>query len=154
MENYLYFRTEATIANDDDIATSAMFPASSFLGCYPVSDTSLKLHFKPLFFQNTAATRVVQQSSAFDQTSIMVKQPHDLLTDTVELTINTNKHKEVMEALAIQIVKGPGSSSGFITVADDLSGATEYLNKEITACGTITINVAASGSDSFSSTFA
>jgi len=154
MENYLYFRTEATIANDDDIATSAMFPASSFLGCYPVSDTTLKLHFKPLFFQNTAATRVIQNDTDYVNASIMVKQPHDLLTDTVVLTINTNKHKEVMEALAKEIVKGPGSSTGFITVADDLSGATEYLNKEITACGTITINVAASGSDSYSSTFA
>jgi hypothetical protein len=154
MDNYLYFRTQATLANDDDIAQSAMFPVSSFLGCYPVSDTSLKLHFKPLFFQNTAATRVILPQSSFDQTSIMVNRPHDLLTDTVVLTINTNTHKDVMEALAVEMVKGPGSSTGFITVADDLSGATSYLHRHITACGTITINVAASGSDTYSSTFA
>tara|TARA_R100000742_G_C4250050_1_gene68460 strand:- start:402 stop:866 length:465 start_codon:yes stop_codon:yes gene_type:complete len=153
MDNYLYFRTQATLANDDDIAQSAMFPVSSFLGCYPVSDTTLKLHFKPVFFQNTAATRVIQADTANDQSSIMVKQPHDLLTDTVVLTITANTHKDVMSALALEMIKGPGSSSGFVVVADDLSGATTYLHKDITACATITINVAASGSDSYSSTF-
>jgi len=153
MENYLYFRTQATLADDDDRAQSAMFPVSSFLGCYPVSDTTLKLHFKPVFFQNTAATRVIQADTANDQNSIMVKQPHDLVTDTVVLTINTNTHKDVMEAIAIEMSKGHATSDSFVVVADDLSGATTYLHKDITACATITINVTASGTDSYSSTF-
>ena len=153
MDNYLYFRTQATLANDDDIAQSAMFPVSSFLGCYPVSDTTLKLHFKPMFFQNTAATRVIQSDTASDQNSIMVKQPHDLLTDTIVLTVTANTHKDVMSALANEMIKGPGASTGFVVVADDISSGTTYLHKDITACATISINVTASGSDSFSSTF-
>jgi hypothetical protein len=75
MENYLYFRTQATLANDDDIAQSAMFPVSSFLGCYPISDTTLKLHFKSQFMQGVAATRVIQQDTDLATASIMVEQP-------------------------------------------------------------------------------
>jgi len=149
MENYLYFRTQATLADDDDRTQSAMFPASSFLGCYPMSDTSLKLHFKSIFLQDVAATRVIQQDTDLTSTSIMVKQPHDLVTDHVILTITTNKHREVMNAIA-NAISQPG---GFIAVADDLSGNTEYLHTNITACGSITINITASGEDTYSSSF-
>jgi hypothetical protein len=149
MENYLYFRTQATLADDDDRTQSAMFPASSFLGCYPMSDTSLKLHFKSIFLQDVAATRVIQQDTDLTSTSIMVKQPHDLVTDHVILTITTNKHREVMNAIA-NAISQPG---GFIAVADDLSGNTEYLHTDITACGSITINITASGEDTYSSSF-
>ena len=151
MENYLYFRTQATIANDDDIAQSAMFPASSFMGCYPVSDTSLKLHFKSIFIQNVAATRVIQQDTDLATASIMVKQPHDLRTDHVILTITANKHREVMKAISVAV--NTYEYGGFITVADNKTSFTEYLHANITACGAITINIAAAGEDAFSSTF-
>jgi len=149
MENYLYFRTQATAADDDDIAQSAMFPASSFLGCYPASDSSLKLHFKSVFFQDVSATRVIQNDTDLTSASIMVKQPHDLHTDHVLLTITANKHKKVMKAIVNALTGG----ERFVVVADDLSGATDYLHANITACGSITINVIAAGEDSFSSTF-
>ena len=149
METYLYFRTQATLADDDDIAQSAMFPASSFLGCYPQSDSSLKLHFKSIFLQDVSVTRVIQNDTDITSESIMVKQPHDLHTDHVLLTITANKHKEVMNSIA-NAISQPG---GFIVVADDLSGNTEYLHANITACGSITVNVNAVGEDSFSSTF-
>jgi len=151
MENYLYFRTQATIANDDDIAQSAMFPASSFMGCYPSSDTSLKLHFKSIFLQDVAATRVIQNDTDLTSASIMVKQPHDLHTDHVILTITANKHKEVMKAISVAI--NTYEYGGFVTVADDRTSFTEYLHADITACGAITINIAATGEDAFSSTF-
>tara|TARA_R100000742_G_C4196934_1_gene27237 strand:+ start:42 stop:506 length:465 start_codon:yes stop_codon:yes gene_type:complete len=154
MENYLYFRTQATLADDDDISQSAMFPASSFMGCYPVSDTTLKLHFKSIFLQDVAATRVIQQDTDLTSASIMVKQPHNLVTDHVVLTITTNKHKEVMEALAIAMNGNLSSSSGFTVVADDISTGTLYLHENITACSTITINTTAAGTDSYSSSFA
>tara|TARA_R100000544_G_scaffold16419_1_gene7813 strand:- start:176 stop:637 length:462 start_codon:yes stop_codon:yes gene_type:complete len=152
METYFYFRTQATIADDDDIAQSAMFPVSSFMGCYPTADTTLKVHFKSLIIQNVAATRVIQNDTDLASASIMVKQPHDLLTDHVLLTITANKHREVMEAIANATINR-NSSRPFVVVADDLSTATEYLHANITACGAITINTAAAGSDSFSSTF-
>ena len=63
MENYLYFRLQTTIGDDDDKSQSAMFPASSFMGCYPSGDTSLKVHFKSIFLQDVAATRVIQQDT-------------------------------------------------------------------------------------------
>jgi len=150
MEAYLYFRTQATIADDDDIAQSVMFSASSFMGCYPISDTSLKLHFKSIFIQNVAATRVIQNDTDLTSASIMVKQPHDLHTDHVILTITANKHKEVMQAIVNTMSK---PQAGFINIADDVSGAPSYLHPNITACGAITINIAATGEDTFSSTF-
>jgi len=153
MENYLYFRTQATLADDDDIAQSAMFPVSSFLGCYPLGDTTLKLHFKPVKVQQVFTTRVLQQDTDLTSASIMVKQPYDLLTDSVVLTITANTHKTVMEALVIEMRK-EANSTGFIVVADDISSGTTYLHTDITACGVITIQVAGAGEDSYSSTFA
>ena len=47
MEKYLYFRTQATIGDDDDAAQSACFPLSSFVGMHPTADDTLALHFKP-----------------------------------------------------------------------------------------------------------
>jgi len=153
IKNYLYFRTQATIADDDDIAQSAMFPTESFMGCYPASDTSLKLHFKSLILQNVAATRVIQNDTDFTSASIMVKQPHDLLTDHVSLTITANKHKEVMEALSRAMNRNYSDGGGFVTVADDNTGLTSYISSFITSCGSISINIAAAGEDTFSSTF-
>ena len=149
METYLYFRTQATIANDDDIAQSAMFSASNFRGCYPTSDTALKIHFKSVFLDSAATNRVIQGDTDATATSIMVQHDHDVRTDTVILNVTANKHKEVMQAIANSIAQ----AKGFITVADDVSGAPSYLHTNITSCGAITINIAAAGEDTFSSTF-
>ena len=43
---FLYFRTEATDANDDATGDSALFPASSLMGMQPTADSSLTLYFK------------------------------------------------------------------------------------------------------------
>ena len=45
MEKYLYFRTQATLADDDDSAQSACWPLSSLVGMHPTSDTALTLFF-------------------------------------------------------------------------------------------------------------
>ena len=151
MENYLYFRTQATIADDDDIAQSAMFAVSNFRGCYPVSDTTLKLHFRSVFLDSAATSRVIQNDTDLAVASIMVQHDHDIRTDTVILNVTANKHKEVMQALANTMTQ---SQAGFINVADDVSGAPSYLHANITSCGSITINTAAQGEDTYSSTFA
>tara|TARA_B110000211_G_C13553320_1_gene324556 strand:+ start:20 stop:475 length:456 start_codon:yes stop_codon:yes gene_type:complete len=150
MEAYLYFRTQATLADDDDIAQSAMFSASDFRGCYPISDTALKLHFKSVFLDSAATSRVIQEDNDHNATAVMVHRNHDIRTDTVILNVTANKHKEVMQALANTMTQ---SQAGFINVADDVSGAPSYLHANITSCGAITINVAAAGEDTFSSTF-
>ena len=47
-QKYLYFRTEATDANDDATGDSALFPALSLMGMQPTSDTALTLYFKSM----------------------------------------------------------------------------------------------------------
>jgi len=150
MEAYLYFRTQATLADDDDIAQSAMFSASNFRGCYPTSDTALKLHFKSVFLDSAATSRVIQGDTDATATSIMVQHDHDIRTDTVILNVTANKHKEVMTAIANTMAK---TQAGFINIADDVSSSPTYLHANITSCGAITINTAAVGEDTFSSTF-
>ena len=47
MEKYLYFRTTATLADDDDTAQSLVVKASDFRGGQPTSDTAVTLYFLP-----------------------------------------------------------------------------------------------------------
>tara|TARA_R100000149_G_C5755890_1_gene63029 strand:- start:25 stop:408 length:384 start_codon:yes stop_codon:yes gene_type:complete len=122
MQKYLYFRTQATLADDDDIAQSAMFPASSFAGCYPTSDTALTVCFKS-----------VNNHDGADAGSDAV-----VVSDTVVLTVGTNKHKEAMKAIVDAIVGNTFSKSSFISVIDDVDG-TGIATGIISACGAITL---------------
>ena len=154
MENYLYFRTQATLANDDDVAQSGLFPVSSFLGMHPTSDTALTLFFKPRQLVDSTAMHVLEtdeKATAGAAASTLQQLSNKTEADNVVLTVTANKHKEVMQALADTMTQ---SQAGFINVADDVSGAPSYLHANITSCGAITINVAAQGEDSYSSTFA
>ena len=47
MRKFFYFRTEAAVADDDDIARSVMFPVDNLISMYPTSDTALTLTIKP-----------------------------------------------------------------------------------------------------------
>jgi len=131
MEKYLYFRTQATLADDDASADSAVFPLSSFVGMHPTSDTALTLFFKP---------QIRNQSDAQDGNVVN--------NDSVVLTVGTNDHKDAMQALikafkADQGFNADGDNS-FIVVADDISTGTKYVVSEVTACGAITIAAALS----------
>ena len=48
MEKYLYFRTQATLTADDDVAQSATFPVSSLLGMHPTADDAITLFRRAL----------------------------------------------------------------------------------------------------------
>ena len=131
MEKYLYFRTQATLADDDDSAQSAVFPLSSFVGMHPTSDTALTLFFKPQI-----------RNAGDGQDGNVVNN------DSVVLTVGTNDHKDAMQALikafkAEKGFNGDGDDS-FVVVADDLSNSTRYVVSEVTACGAITIAAALS----------
>ena len=122
MEKYLYFRTEATDANDDATGDSACFAASSLMGMQPTGDTELTLYFRSMvnfhFLANT--------------------------NDTVALTINANTHLKTISAI-IEAINGEDTPS-LIIVANDDSGGTEYLaGSSITACATITVEAAYGG---------
>ena len=127
MRKYFYFRTEAAVADDDDIARSVMIPVDSLLGMYPTSDTALTVTFTP-----------VNAIMADGQDGAVVN------SDKVVLNVNTNAHREVMYAIAQAAnATGPGYSDGVITVADDATddsnAAAVYLHADITSCGAITL---------------
>jgi len=107
MEKYLYFRTQATLADDDDSAQSAVFPLSSFVGMHPTSDTALTLFFKPQI-----------RNAGDGQDGNVVNN------DSVVLTVGTNDHKDAMQALikALKADKGfnADGDGSFIVVADDI----------------------------------
>ena len=141
MENYLYFRTQATLAQDDDVAQSGLFPVSSFLGMHPTSDTALTLFFKPrLIVDSTSSVALNPIQGQTVAASTLQTIASKTEADSVILTITANKHKEVMQALCNTMTQ---SQAGFINVADDISGAPSYLHPNITGCGTITIETGA-----------
>tara|TARA_R100001594_G_scaffold6444_1_gene18279 strand:+ start:433 stop:837 length:405 start_codon:yes stop_codon:yes gene_type:complete len=126
-ERYLYFRTEATDANDDATGDSACFPASSLMGMQPTLDTALTLYFKSMVRRDPTGS--VDHANSLDN------------NDSVVLTISANTHLVAMQAIAEAIV-GPNSPS-LIVVANDDSGGTEYLaGSGISGCGTITVAAA------------
>ena len=107
-EVYLYFRTEATIGNDDAAGDSAVWPLSSLKGMVPTADDTLALYFDPMIARQeggAAAADVVN-------------------SDKVVVTLSTNNtHKTVMQDLA-RLFSGAANggsiyNDGFISVADD-----------------------------------
>tara|TARA_Y100000592_G_scaffold76202_1_gene119212 strand:- start:58 stop:468 length:411 start_codon:yes stop_codon:yes gene_type:complete len=136
MKNFLYFRTEAAVADDDGSGNSVLFPAESFRGAEMASDTSLVLSFDPSKRPHAADSGAAADSAA-----------NLSLVDTVAINITANKGKEVLEAIVGAM--NAGLNSGFIVVADDAAdaaGGTQYLTADIASCGTITINAALTNS--------
>ena len=88
--NYLYF-AEGNGSNASGEA--CMFPASSFIGLDPISNTTTRLSFKS---RNNAGAA----------------------DDDVLLTHTTGKHKEVAELVAAILAPSPVTRSKFIVVAD------------------------------------
>ena len=125
-EVYLYFRTQATLADDDDSAQSALFPLSNLMGMHPTSDTALTLFFKPQIKNNG-------DGQADDFTN----------NDSVVLTVGTNDHKDAIADLCrlfAGAANGGVHADGYLDVADDL--AATYAVSTVTAVGTITIGAA------------
>ena len=126
-EVYLYFRTQATLADDDDSAQSALFPLSNLMGMHPTSDTALTLFFKPQIKNNG-------DGQADDFTN----------NDSVVLTVGTNDHKDAIADLC-RLFSGASNggsiyNDGYLDVADDL--AATYAVSTVTAVGAISIGAA------------
>tara|TARA_R110002020_G_scaffold239643_1_gene452198 strand:+ start:988 stop:1413 length:426 start_codon:yes stop_codon:yes gene_type:complete len=127
-QKYLYFRTEATDANDDATGDSALFPASSLMGMQPTSDTVLTLYFKSML-------RGSGNEGAADSLANLDNN------DSVTVTISANTHLAAMQAI-INSINNQNLPS-VIVVANDDSGGTEYLaGSGISACGTISVAAA------------
>jgi|TARA_R100000482_G_scaffold77572_1_gene30253 hypothetical protein len=119
-EKYLYFRSDATLANDDDAAAgSNTYPLSSFLGMESVGDTTIQMFFKGK--HNSYA-------SGHDDATFGIN-------DSVVITISTaNNQKAVMKALVETFNNAKGS---FLVVADDHSK--EYLVGDIASVANFTV---------------
>jgi hypothetical protein len=132
MRKYFYFRSEAAVADDDDIATSVMIPVNAVKAMYPSSDTALTITFEP-------GIRV--RGEGANATGNFTNN------DSVILNVKANSHREVMYAIVRAAnVGGAAYSDGVITVADDATNdsnaAAVYLHSDITSCGAITIAAA------------
>ena len=110
-EVYLYFRTQATIGNDDASDDSCMFPLSKFTGMHPTAADTLTLFFEPV----TMKEKVQFDHDGDSTTSVK--------NDKVVVTLATNDtHKTVMQDLArlfAGAANGGIHADGFISVADD-----------------------------------
>jgi hypothetical protein len=107
-EKYLYFRTEATDANDDARGNSTCLPASSLVAMQPVGDSALALDFSV-----------------------------DGVSSTVTLNLTTaNTHVTAMQVITNAI--SSNYSPSIIVIANDDSGGTNYLEGSgIASCGAI-----------------
>ena len=129
-EKYLYFRTEATDANDDATGDSACFPASSLMGMQPTADASLTLYFKNML--------IGSGNHGYDTGSGGAQYEN---YDSVILTIPNNTHLTAMRTVT-EAISNPNGPT-LIVIANDDSGGTEYLTGSgVTACGTITVAAA------------
>ena len=124
-EKWLYFRTEATDASAASPAHATCFPASSLMGMTHSSRTTVTLYFKNVF-KGSGQSGTVDGVDSFEN------------YDSVILNVTTETQHTTIKAIATAI-SGDNFPS-FIIVANDKSGATEYLTgSTITSCGTITV---------------
>jgi len=128
-DKYLYFRTEATDANDDATGDSACWPASSLMGMQPTHDSRLTLYFKSMI-------RGAGNEGAGDALANLDNN------DSVILVLTTaNTHLVAMQKITAAI-NSPGVSGLIIVANDDSGGATVLAGSGIASCGTITVQVA------------
>mgnify|MGYP003132926799 FL=1 len=127
-EVYLYFRTQATLTDDDASTDSMCFPLSRLTGMVPTADDTLTLFFQPVIMKEK-----VQFDHDGDSTT-------SVINDKVVCTIGTNDHADAIAALS-RLFSGAAYGGihhdGFIVVADDL--ASTYAVSEVTALSTITV---------------
>ena len=114
-QKYLYFRTQATDADDDGTSDSACYPASSLTGMQPTGDSVLTMYFSV-----------------------------DGVRSSVVLNLTTaNTHITAIKAITHSITTGRSFTNNnylpaVIIVANDDSGGTEYLEGSgIANCGVI-----------------
>ena len=114
MKKFLYF---AASAPDGTASTEEVvcFPADQLSHFEMASATSMRVYF----------------NSNQEQDLSGVDSAHAVLT------INTGKHKEVMEALAGAIASANAINVPFIVVAD--SENSKFLHGDITACASIAV---------------
>jgi len=132
-EVYLYFRTQATLASDDDKAQSCCFPLSAFSGMMFNSSNGtnkVTFHFRSLL-----------NNFGYDETA----DTTDVVSDVVQINLKdtaTNREfrKEFAEAIDSASMK---LNSKFLVIGDNLSTDPQYFSSLVASVGNITIADAA-----------
>lgn len=112
MDKFLFFRTVADAANDDGQTngatnpTSLCIPARNVVSIAPASATTLQIRFKPI------KNGVTGGGGASGE---------EVLTDSVTLTVNNHKHKNVADSLIAAINSNKLYNDGFIDVVDTVT---------------------------------
>ena len=114
MKKFLYFAsaTPEETASDEEVVC---FPADQLSHMEMATATSMRVYF----------------NSNQEQDLSGVDSAHAVLT------INTGKHKEVMEAISGAIASANAINTPFIVVAD--SENSKFLHADITACASIAV---------------
>tara|TARA_R110000764_G_C10694978_1_gene344361 strand:+ start:36 stop:452 length:417 start_codon:yes stop_codon:yes gene_type:complete len=128
MEKYLYFNNAGTDGQIDAADDVLCVPASRFRGFNQpgTTRTEITLYFAPVEGPIELGTNLASAS----------------VSDTVVLTITSDKHKEVIDAI-ISAIDAPviaGSGKNVITIADDMNA--KYLSVDPDSAG---VAVAISG---------
>ena len=130
-ELYLYFRTQATLADDDDAAQSCCFPLSSLAG-YEAGSASgtntVTLYFKSMLNYDGA-----------DQATNAVT-----VSDSVVLNLSSSATQREFRKQFIAAINNAKAkvNKNFLVIGDDLSTGTEYFSNLLSAVGTITVAAA------------
>ena len=114
MKKFLYFAASAPdgTASDEEVVC---FPADQLSHMEMASATSMRVYF----------------NSNQEQDLSGVDSAHAVLT------INSGKHKEVMEAISGAIASAAAINTPFIVVADSENSA--FVHGDITACASIAV---------------
>jgi hypothetical protein len=125
MEKYLYFRTQATLGDDDASSDSCMFPLSRMTGMVPSADDTLNIYFSPMIpFQHD------------DQNGNVIN------SDYVVVTLSAvNTHADVIAALSKKFAD-TFRDDGYLSVADDYLGT--FAVDGIAGLSTISVAAAVS----------
>ena len=122
MENYLYFRADSTLANDDDeTAGSKVYPVSAFRGMVAGTATALGVVTDDadafsMFFTPMGKTLSAEDEAASDNVDVIV----------VAITTDNNQ-KAVMASVVAALNANPGD--GFVEIYDAVTGAS--INSDI-----------------------
>ena len=127
MEKYLYFRTQATIGDDDAASDSCMFPLSRMTGMVPSADDTLNIYFSPM---------VMKEKVQFDHDG---DSTTSVKSDYVVVTLSAvNTHADVIAALSKKFAD-TFRDDGYLSVADDKEGT--YCVSGISALSTISVTL-------------
>ena len=132
-EVYLYFRTQATIGNDQDSNDSCCFPLSAFAGMEFTSSSGT--NSVTLFF------RSMLNNFGYDEEADRVVISDSVVLDLKDTSTNREFRKEFAETVDSAKMK---LGSKFLVIGDDLSTNPQYFSPLVSSVGAI--NIAAKNS--------